>query len=169
MLREPSGHFGGYVWTFAKGRADPGESPEATALREVREEMGITAEIIAPVPGCFIGDTSVTQFFLMHYIETVTDELHETTRTRWASLAEAQKLVQLSTTPKGVARDLAILDPPYEARAMVAPLRALVSHLMPGAPVVIKHFWRTELPDIGGLTMTRQRRFGETMLTFLAM
>jgi len=65
--------------------------------------------------------------------------------------------------------DLVILDPPYEARAMVAPLRALMSHLMPGAQVVIKHFWRTELPEIGGLTMTRQRRFGETMLTFLAM
>jgi len=65
--------------------------------------------------------------------------------------------------------DLAIFDPPYEVRAMVAPLRALVPHLVPGASVVIKHFWRTELPEIDALTMTRQRRFGETMLTFLAM
>jgi 16S rRNA (guanine966-N2)-methyltransferase len=65
--------------------------------------------------------------------------------------------------------DLAFLDPPYELRAMVAPLRALVPRLAPVASVVIKHFWRTELPEIDRLTMERQRRFGETMLTFLAM
>ncbi len=65
--------------------------------------------------------------------------------------------------------DLALLDPPYELRAMVAPLRALVPHLAPGASVVIKHFWRSKPPEIERLTVYRQRRFGETMLTFLAM
>lgn len=34
------------VWTLPKGTAEPGESPEGTALREVREETGIEAEII---------------------------------------------------------------------------------------------------------------------------
>jgi 16S rRNA (guanine966-N2)-methyltransferase len=63
--------------------------------------------------------------------------------------------------------DLVVLDPPYEARAIVAPLRALVAHLAPGASVVIKHFWRAEAPAVAGLAVTRQRRFGETMLTFL--
>ena len=63
--------------------------------------------------------------------------------------------------------DLVVLDPPYEVRAIVAPLRTLMPHLGPGASVVIKHFWRAEPPDVDGLTVTRQRRFGETMLTFL--
>jgi 16S rRNA (guanine966-N2)-methyltransferase len=63
--------------------------------------------------------------------------------------------------------DIAILDPPYETRAIVAPLRALVPHLAPSASVVIKHFWRTEQPEVQGLEVVRQRRFGETMLTFL--
>ena len=63
--------------------------------------------------------------------------------------------------------DIVALDPPYEARAMVAPLRGLLPHLAPGASVVLKHFWRTELTDIDGLSVVRQRRFGETMLTFL--
>jgi 16S rRNA G966 N2-methylase RsmD len=63
--------------------------------------------------------------------------------------------------------DLAILDPPYESRDIVAPLRAVTSRLAPGATVVVKHFWRTELPEVAGLVATRQRRFGETMLTFL--
>ena len=63
--------------------------------------------------------------------------------------------------------DVAVLDPPYEVRAIVAPLRALVPQLAPGATVVIKHFWRAETPEVEGLALTRQRRFGETMLTFL--
>jgi 16S rRNA (guanine966-N2)-methyltransferase len=65
--------------------------------------------------------------------------------------------------------DLVVLDPPYEERAIVAPLRAVVAHLAPGATVVVKAFWRTEVPAIDGLTAVRQRRFGETMLTFLEL
>jgi 16S rRNA (guanine966-N2)-methyltransferase len=62
--------------------------------------------------------------------------------------------------------DLVVLDPPYEVRAIVAPLRALVPLLAPDASVVIKHFWRADTPEVTGLAVTRQRRFGETMLTF---
>jgi 16S rRNA (guanine966-N2)-methyltransferase len=65
--------------------------------------------------------------------------------------------------------DLVVLDPPYEVRAIVAPLRAVVPHLAPGAVVVVKHFWRTEVPSVDRLVPVRQRRFGETMLTFLEM
>jgi len=36
---------GRLVWTIPKGHAEPGESSEATALREVREETGLEAEI----------------------------------------------------------------------------------------------------------------------------
>ena len=63
--------------------------------------------------------------------------------------------------------DLVALDPPYELRAIVAPLRAVEPHLARGAMVVIKHFWRTEVPEVPGLHSVRQRRFGETMLSFL--
>jgi 16S rRNA (guanine(966)-N(2))-methyltransferase RsmD len=71
------------------------------------------------------------------------------------------------TKPHGGPWDLAILDPPYESRDIVAPLRALTARLAPGATVVVKHFWRTELPEVTGLVAMRHRRFGETMLTFL--
>jgi 16S rRNA (guanine966-N2)-methyltransferase len=63
--------------------------------------------------------------------------------------------------------DLVIADPPYEARAIVAPLQAAAARLAPGGMLVLKHFWRTEPPVIPGLAVTRQRRFGETMLTFM--
>jgi len=65
--------------------------------------------------------------------------------------------------------DLVAIDPPYEVRAIVAPLSALVRHLAPGATIVVKHFWRTEMPSIDRLVEVRQRRFGETMLTFLEL
>ena len=63
--------------------------------------------------------------------------------------------------------DLVFLDPPYDERDIVAPLRDVVPRLTPAAIVVIKHFWRTEVPEIAGLELRRQRRFGETMLTYL--
>ncbi len=39
LLREPSGHYGGYVWTFPKGGPEGSEMPEETALRETLEEI----------------------------------------------------------------------------------------------------------------------------------
>jgi 16S rRNA (guanine(966)-N(2))-methyltransferase RsmD len=63
---------------------------------------------------------------------------------------------------------LVFLDPPYEERAILAPLERLVARLTPGAAVVVKHHWRTPVPEPPGLTSWRERRFGETTLTFLA-
>ena len=63
--------------------------------------------------------------------------------------------------------ELAFMDPPYQERAILAPLERLVAHLAPGAMVVVKHHWRTEIPEPPGLTRSRERRFGETTLTFL--
>ncbi len=36
-------------WRLPKGKKRPGETDEQTAVREVREEAGVLAEIIAPV------------------------------------------------------------------------------------------------------------------------
>jgi 16S rRNA (guanine966-N2)-methyltransferase len=64
--------------------------------------------------------------------------------------------------------DLVFLDPPYAERAILAPLERLVPHLAPGASVVVKHFWRAPIQAPPGLAAQRERRFGETALTFLA-
>ena len=53
LLREPTNHFDGYVWTFAKGKPDEGDTPEQTALREVLEETGYQAEVVDVLPGVF--------------------------------------------------------------------------------------------------------------------
>ena len=62
---------------------------------------------------------------------------------------------------------LVILDPPYAERAILAPLERLRGRLAPGATVVVKHHWRTQIPIPEGLAAWRERRFGETTLTFL--
>ena len=44
-------------WTFPKGKADPGESDEACALREVREETGFDCRLRAELPATFYRDS----------------------------------------------------------------------------------------------------------------
>jgi 16S rRNA (guanine(966)-N(2))-methyltransferase RsmD len=64
--------------------------------------------------------------------------------------------------------DIVIADPPYaETALLVAALEAIEPRLAPGARVVAKHFWRDAPPARSGLLASeRERRFGETMLTF---
>ena len=67
-----------------------------------------------------------------------------------------------------------VVDPPYGDAVI---LRALERLAAPGAgwlnddaTVVAKHFWRDPLPErTGALHRTRQRRFGETNLSFYAV
>lgn len=37
-------------WTFPKGKADPGERPQTTAVREISEETGLRVRLGAPLP-----------------------------------------------------------------------------------------------------------------------
>jgi 8-oxo-dGTP pyrophosphatase MutT (NUDIX family) len=37
------------LWVFPKGHIEPGESAEAAALRETREEAGVEGELVGPI------------------------------------------------------------------------------------------------------------------------
>jgi 8-oxo-dGTP pyrophosphatase MutT (NUDIX family) len=118
LLREPSGHYHGYAWSFAKGRPLPAETPEATALREVEEEMGLQARIVAPIPGQFVAGTTLNRYFLMVPAEPGAElggHDHETARIGWFSPEQARERISLTTNLKGRQRDLAVLEAALKA------------------------------------------------------
>lgn len=88
-------------WQLPKGIVDAGESFEEAALREVREEAGITCDLIDPIETIeywFTTDRDGSQvrvhkfvhFFLMKYVGgDVADHDHEVEEARWATLDDA--------------------------------------------------------------------------------
>lgn len=62
-VRKVANDYGGYKWSFAKGRVEPGFSLEENALKELQEEMGLEARIVGDL-GAYPGDTGTTHFFL---------------------------------------------------------------------------------------------------------
>lgn len=64
--------------------------------------------------------------------------------------------------------DLVLVDPPYaDTASLVRVLEQVGLVVREGGTVVAKHFWRDAPPGrIGLLASVRQRRFGETALTF---
>ena len=109
LLRQPVGYYKGDLWTFAKGRPFPGESPAETAVREVLEETGYVAEIAAKIPGCFNGKRTSNEYFLMVPVSDTRQFDAETQAIRWATAAQARQLIQLNRKPSRRRRDLRVL------------------------------------------------------------
>ena len=93
------------VWALPKGRVDPGEEPEATAVREVAEETGATGESHGK-----LGDVryvytrrgtrifKVVSFYLLRYVSGELGDVppafrHEVEEVRWLPLDEAPRLL----------------------------------------------------------------------------
>ena len=96
------------VLCLPKGLVDPGEKALEAALREVREETGITAAPItklADIKYAYVrtwGDGErvfkIVSFYLLRYesgrIDNIADEMRiEVARARWVRLEEAPKLL----------------------------------------------------------------------------
>ena len=108
-------------WQLPKGIVDPGETPEVTALREVREEAGITATLVAPldtVEYWYVGHRGKQRvrfhkfvyFFLMEYQSgELSDHDHEVNEARWVSLEQAQTKLAFKGERQAVAQAAALL------------------------------------------------------------
>lgn len=85
---------------FPKGHIEDGESPEETAVREVREEAGVEARPIRDVGMVTFtsprGEAVRARYFLMEYVAAV--PALEDREIRWCSTAEALELVPFETT-----------------------------------------------------------------------
>jgi 8-oxo-dGTP diphosphatase len=110
LLREPTNHFDGYVWTFAKGRPEPGDTPAQTALREVLEETGYAAQVMGVLAGVFHSGLSSNAYFIMRPTSPQSATDWETQSTRWVDVEAAAQLIAQTTNAKGRARDLAVLN-----------------------------------------------------------
>jgi len=90
---------GSKVLALPKGHPDPGESPEEAALREVREEAGVTCTVREK-----LGDVrywyqrggrriaKVVAFYLLDYVSgDPSDHDHEVQDARWVPLEEAAR------------------------------------------------------------------------------
>src|SRR3954454_8254635 len=100
-----------------KGGANPDERPEDTAMREVREETGLTATVRAQ-----LGDVTywyrrsgrrvrkTVRFFLCDYVEGSTDDHdHEVTEARWIPLEEATRALTYPGEREMVERAIGLL------------------------------------------------------------
>ncbi len=103
------------VLALPKGLVDPGEKPQAAAVREVREETGVTAEPVTKLADnkyVYVriwGDGErvfkIVSFYLMRYVSGEIDNLTsdmriEVKQARWVPLAEAAKQLAYSNERK---------------------------------------------------------------------
>jgi 8-oxo-dGTP pyrophosphatase MutT (NUDIX family) len=89
-------------WTFPKGRIDGDESPEAAALREVREETGLRTRI-ATYLGRHEGKRRITHYFTMELLRVAGSHDAETVELRFVTVERARRMLRS-------ARDCAVLD-----------------------------------------------------------
>jgi 8-oxo-dGTP pyrophosphatase MutT (NUDIX family) len=109
-------------WQLPKGIVDEGESPEEAALREVREEAGISADIVAPIETVeywyFSTDKDgrvryhkFVHFYLMHYTSgSVADHDHEVAEARWLSPEDALSMLAFKSEREVVSRAIEMIE-----------------------------------------------------------
>ena len=103
-------------WQLPKGLVESGEPPEATAVREVREEAGVETELVAPIEtieywyqaregGAPVRFHKRVHFYLLRYVAgDVADHDHEVHEARWAEIAEAREALAFDNEKRVVAR-----------------------------------------------------------------
>lgn len=88
-------------WQLPKGLVDAGESPEITAVREAREEGGVSSEIVQPIEtieywyaglekGIRVRFHKRVHFYLLRYLSGDTkDHDREVNEARWVPIEDA--------------------------------------------------------------------------------
>jgi len=98
-VREPN------RWALPKGHQDPGETMEATALREVQEETGLMAQIEAPLGHrdyWYVWQGQSVHKQVHYYLMTpiggsFEHHDHEMSQVVWVPLAEARQRITFAT------------------------------------------------------------------------
>jgi len=109
-------------WQLPKGWIDEGESPEQTAVREVREEAGIVAEVVGPLGDIEYQYVSTydaeparvhkrVHMFLLRYLSGTTDDHDdEVIEARWAEIGEAERMLAFKDEQRMMAKARTLLS-----------------------------------------------------------
>ena len=117
-------------WQLPKGLIDSGENPEAAAIREVREEAGVSTRLVVPLDRIEywyqrsdgaerVRVHKFVHFFLLEYLSgDVADHDHEVVDARWIDIREADQMLAFAS----------------ERRVMAAAATRLAISKEPGLP-----------------------------------
>jgi len=105
-------------WQLPKGIVDPGESPEVTAVREVKEEGGVETERLSLIEtieywyrstknGKPVRFHKFVHFYLLEYRSgDVANHDHEVEEARWVSFDEALEMLEFKSEREVVEKAL---------------------------------------------------------------
>ena len=103
-------------WQLPKGIVDPGEAPEVTAVREVREEAGVEGELVGPIEtieywyqavrdGRRVRYHKFVHFYLLRYAAgSVDDHDREVNEARWVPIGDALDMLAFPSERRVVER-----------------------------------------------------------------
>src|SRR5512142_258188 len=109
-------------WQLPKGIVDPGESPELTAVREVKEEAGVATNRLALIGTIEYWYRSVrngkpvryhkfVHFYLLEYVSgDVSEHDHEVEEARWVSFDEALEMLDFKSEREVVEKARAMVE-----------------------------------------------------------
>lgn len=109
-------------WQLPKGIVDPGETPEVTAVREVREEAGVDTELLKLIQtveywyqrvqyGKRIRFHKFVHFYLLKFISgDVADHDHEIAEARWESPGRAIEILAFKSEREVVTKARELIE-----------------------------------------------------------